>query len=98
RGPAVHARAGGDDVARTRAAAGNPNRQLPRGGTGADPPRDALRRDDSVRGTATFAVLRIGTRDAVAPRAARPLRAMDGRHQARTRPRIRSSRRLALDR
>ena len=58
-GAAVHARARRDDAARARRLAGQPRRRLPRRGPGPDPARDALRRDDRVRGAAALAVLRL---------------------------------------
>ena len=47
---------------------------------GPHPPRDALRRDDRVRGAAALAVLRRGRRDAAVRRPARRVRALDRRH------------------
>ena len=79
-GAAVRARARGDDAARARRLAGHPARRLPRRGPGPDPPRDALRRDDRVRGAAALAVLRQRRRHAAVRRAARRVRALDGRH------------------
>ena len=54
-GAAVHAGAGRDDPAGARRVAGQPDRRLPRRGSRADPARDALRRDDRVRGAAALA-------------------------------------------
>ena len=65
-GAAVHAGAGRDDAARARRLAGHPRRRLPRRGSRPDPARDALRRDDRVRGAAALAVLRQRRRDAAA--------------------------------
>ena len=79
-GAAVHAGAGGDDPAGARRLAGKPRRRLPRRGSGPDPPRDALRRDDGVRGAAALAVLRRRRRHAALRRAARRVRALDRRH------------------
>ena len=73
-------------------------RRLPRRGSRPDPPRDALRRDDRVRGAAALAVLRLGRCDAALRRAARRVRALDGRPRARARARGRGARRAQLDR
>ena len=78
-GAAVRARAGGDDAARAGRAAGAHGR-LPRRGAGQDPARDALRRDDRVRGAAALALLRRGRRDPAVRRPARRVRALDRRH------------------
>ena len=78
--------------------AGHPRRRLPRRGSGPDPPRDALRRDDRVRGAAALALLRLRRRDAALRRAARRVRALDRRPQARARPRARGARGAQLDR
>ena len=51
-----------------RRLAGQPRRRLPRRGSGPDPARDALRRDDRVRGAAALAVLRLRRRDAAVRR------------------------------
>ena len=59
---------------------------------GPDPARDALRRDDRVRGAAALAVLRLRRRDAAVRRAARRVRALDRRPQARARARARGAR------
>ena len=77
---------------------GTRDRRLPRRGPGSDPARDALRRDDRVRGATALAVLRQRRRDAAVRRAARRVRALDRRHQARSRARVRSARRAQLDR
>ena len=79
-GAAVHAGARGDDAARAGRLAGHARRRLPRRGPGSDPARDALRRDDGVRGAAALAVLRLRRRDAALRRAARRVRALDRRH------------------
>ena len=97
-GAAVHARAGRDDAARARRLAGRTVGRLPRRGSRPDPPRDALRRDDGVRGAAALAVLRLRRRDAALRRAARRVRALDGRPSARPRARDRGARRAQLDR
>ncbi len=97
-GAAVHAGAGGDHAARAGLAAGHAHRRLPRGGARANPARDALRRDDRVRGATSLAVLRLRRRDAVVRRPARPLRALERRHQARPRARVRGARGAQLDR
>ena len=94
----VHARAGGDDAARARRPAGHARRRLPRRGPRSDPARDALRRADRVRGAPALALLRLGRRDAALRRAARRVRALDRRHEARARPRVRGARRARLDR
>ena len=91
-GAAVHAGARGDDAARARRLAGHARRRLPRRGPGPDPARDALRRDDRVRGAAALAVLRLRRRDAAVRRAARRVRALDRRHEARARARARGAR------
>ena len=90
-GAAVHARARRDDAARARRLAGNARRRLPRRGPRPDPPRDALRRDDRLRGAPALAVLRRGRRHAALRRAARRVRALDGRPQARPRARARGA-------
>ena len=59
--------------------AGHARRRLPRRGPGPDPARDALRRDDRVRGAAALALLRLRRRDAAVRRAARRVRALDRR-------------------
>ena len=97
-GAAVHARARGDDAARARGLAGQPRRRLPRRGSRPDPARDALRRDDCVRGASALAVLRLRRRDAAVRRAARRVRALDGRPQARAGARERGPSRAQLDR
>ena len=84
-GAAVHSRAGGDDAARARRLAGNAGRRLSRRGSRPDPPRDALRRADGVRGAAALALLRLRRRDAALRRAARRVRALDRRPEARSR-------------
>ena len=73
-------------------------RRLPRRGSGPDPPRDALRGDDRVRGATALAVLRRGRRDAPLHRAARRVRALDGRPRPRPRARDRGARGAQLDR
>ena len=60
--------------------AGHARRRLPRRGPRPDPARDALRRDDRVRGAAALAVLRLRRRHAAVRRAARRVRALDRRH------------------
>ena len=95
---AVHARAGRDDPARPRHLAGQPPGRLPRRGPGPDPPRDALRRDGGLRGTAPLAVLRRRGLDPAVRRAARRVRALDRRPEARARPGVRGARRAELDR
>ena len=65
---------------------------------GPDPARDALRRDDGVRGAAALALLRLRRRDAAVRRAARRVRALDRRPQARARARARGPGRAQLDR
>ena len=97
-GAAVRARARGDDAARARRAAGHARRRLPRRGPGPDPARDALRRDDRLRGAAALALLRLRRRDAALRRAARRVRALDRRHEARARARVRGARGAHLDR
>ena len=97
-GAAVHARAGGDDAARARRAAGHAHRRLPRRGPRPDPARDALRRDDRVRGATALAVLRQRRRHAAVRRAARRVRALDRRPEARPRARARGAGRAELDR
>ena len=97
-GDPVHARAGGDDAACARRLAGRSARRLPRRGSRPDPPRDALRRDDRIRGAAALAVLRLGRCDAALRRAARRVRALDGRPQHRARARGRGARGAELDR
>ena len=77
---------------------GTQDRRLPRRGPGPDPARDALRRDDRVRGAAALALLRLRRRDAALRRAARRVRALDGRPQARARPRVRGAGGARLDR
>ena len=97
-GAPVHARARCDHAGRARQLAGQPSRRLPRRGSRPDPARDALRRDDGVRGASAFAVLRRRRRDAALCRSARRVRAVDGRPQARPRSRARGPRRPELDR
>jgi glycogen debranching enzyme len=58
-------------AARARDAAGNACGRLPRRGPRPDSPRDALRRDDGVRGAAALAVLRLRRRNGTVRRAAR---------------------------
>ena len=94
-GAAVRAGARGDDAARARRAAGHAGRRLPRRGSGPDPARDALRRDDGVRGAAALALLRLRRRDAALRRAARRVRALDRRPEARARARARGAGRAA---
>ena len=77
---------------------GPPRRRLPRRGSRPDPPRDALRRDDRLRGAAALALLRLRRRDAALRRAARRVRALDRRHEARARARARGARGAELDR
>ena len=60
--------------------------------------RDALRRDDRVRGAAAFALLRLRRRDAALRRAAGRVRALDRRPEARARARARGARGAQLDR
>ena len=88
-GAALHARACGHDAPRPRRLAGEPHRRLSRRGSRPDPPRDALRRDDGLRGAATLALLRVRRRDAALRRAARRVRALDRRPTARARARAR---------
>ena len=95
---AVRAGARRHDPARAGRLAGQPPRRLPRRGPGPDPPRDALRRDGRVRGAAALAVLRLGRRHAAVGRAARRVRALDRRPQARPGPRVRGTGRAQLDR
>ena len=78
--------------------AGHRRGRLPRRGSGSHPPRDAVRRDDGLRGAAALAVLRLRRRDAALRRAARRVRALDGRPQARARARARGARGARLDR
>ena len=59
-GATVHARARRDDAASARGLAGRRTGRLPRRGSRPDPPRDALRRADRVRGAPALAVLRLG--------------------------------------
>ena len=73
-------------------------RRLPRRGSRPHPPRDALRRDDGVRGAAALAVLRRRRRDSALRRAARRVRALDRRPRARPRARGRGARCAQLDR
>ena len=80
------------------APAGHANRRLPRRGPGTDPARDALRRADRVRRAAALALLRLGRRDPAVRRAARRVRAVDGRHEARPRPRVRGPGGAGVDR
>ena len=80
------------------AAAGNAGRRLPRRGSRPDPPRDALRGADGVRGAAALAVLRLRGRHAALRRAARRVRAVDRRQEARARARVRGPGGAALDR
>ena len=82
-GAAVRARARRD----ARCAAlgiwqGTRRRRLPRRGPGADPARDALRRDDRLRGATALAVLRQRRRHAALRDPARRVRALDRRHRA----------------
>ena len=63
------------------AVAGQPRRRLPRRGPGPHPARDALRRDDRVRGAAALALLRQRRRHAAVRGAARRVRALDRRHR-----------------
>ncbi len=86
-GASLHARARRDHAARARRLAGQPRRRLPRRGSGSDPPRDALRGDDGLRGAAALPLLRLRRCDTAVHRAARRVRALDGRQEARTRPR-----------
>ena len=97
-GAAVCAGAGGNNVARARLPAGNSDRRLPRRGSRTDPARDALRRADGVRGASALAVLRLGRCDAAVCRAARRVRALDRRPEARARLRGRGSSGAPLDR
>ena len=97
-GAAVHARARRDDAAGARRLAGRAARRLPRRGSRPDPPRDALRGDDGVRGATALAVLRLGRRDAALHRAPRRVRALDRRSRARPRARDRGARGAQLDR
>ena len=60
--------------------------------------RDALRRDDRVRGAPALALLRLRRRDAALRRAARRVRALDRRPEARARARARGARSAQLDR
>ena len=60
--------------------AGHAARRLPRRGPGPHPPRDALRRADRLRGAPALAVLRLRRRHPALRRAARRVRALDGRH------------------
>ena len=73
----------GHDVAHARRLAGEPGRRLPGRGPGPDPPRDAVRGNDRVRGAPALAVLRLRGRDAAVHRPARRVRALDGRPEAR---------------
>ena len=82
-GASVRAIARRDDAAGARRVAGNAGRRFPRRGPGTDPPRDALRRVAGFRGTAALAVLRVSGRDSTLRRAARRVRALDGRPPAR---------------
>ena len=84
--------AGSDDAAGARRVAGQRARRLPRRGSRPDPARDALRRDDRLRGAAALAVLRLRRRHAALRRAARRVRALDRRPQARARARARGAR------
>ena len=97
-GAAVRAGARGDHAARARGAAGDAHRRVPRRGAGKDSPRVAHRRDDRVRRTAAFAVLRHRRRDAAVPRPARRVRAVDGRRRPRPPARAACARGAALDR
>ena len=97
-GAAVHAGARGDDADGARRVAGNEARRLPRRGSGPDPARAALRRADRVRGAAALAVLRLRRRDAALRRAARRVRALDRRPQARARARVRGAGGARVDR
>ena len=97
-GAAVHARARRDDAAGARGLAGRRPGRLPRRGSGPDPPRDALRRADGVRGAPALAVLRLGRRDAALRCPARRVRALDGGPSARARARGRGAGRAELDR
>ena len=88
----------GDDPAGARGLAGQPGRRFPRRGSGADPPRDAVRGDDRVRGAAALALLRLRRRHAAVRRAARRVRALDRRPKAGARARAAGPRRAQLDR
>ena len=78
--------------------AGLARRRLPRRGPGPDPARDALRRDDRLRGAAPLALLRQRRRHGPLRRPARRVRALDGRQDARAPPRTAGARRPQLDR
>ncbi len=77
---------------------GTQARRLPGRGPRPHPPRDALRRDDGVRGAAPLAVLRRCRRDSPLRRPARRVRTLDRRHQARPGSRVRGARGAELDR
>ena len=78
--------------------AGLASRRLPRRRPRPHPARDALRRDDRVRGAAALALLRRRRRHAAVRRAARRVRALDRRREAGALARGPGARRLELDR
>ena len=65
---------------------------------GPDPARDALRRDDRLRGAAALALLRLRRRDRPVRGPAGRVRALDRRHETRARPGVRGARGAGLDR
>ena len=84
-GASVRARAGRDHAPRARLAPGHSHRRFPRRGSRPDPPRDALRRADRLRGAAPLPVLRLGRRNSAVRRPAGRVRALDRRPKARSR-------------
>ena len=74
--------AGCEHAESPRHLAGHARRRLPRRGAGQHPARDALRRDDGLRGTAALALLRLRRLHDAVRRPARRVRALDGRQDA----------------
>ena len=97
-GAAVQRRPGAHHAGGAGHVAGVAPRRLPRRGPGPHPARTALRRDDGVRGASALTVLRLGRRDAAVSRAARRVRTLDRRREARPRPGARSTGGPGLDR
>src|SRR4029453_3260330 len=95
---AVHARTGRDDPAGTRGLAGKPRRRLPGRGPGPHPPRDAVRRDDGVRGATSLPVLRLRGRHPPVRRPVGRVRTLDRRPVRGPTPRARGEGGPRLDR
>ena len=95
---AVHPGAGRDHPARPGGATGHAASTTSATRTRADPPRDALRRDDGVRGAAALALLRLRRRHPALRGPAGRVRAVDRRHPAGPGPRVPGPGRPQLDR